>query len=537
MLLEINNRRTHVDWESKKERRWLDDVLSIDVPNAEYVPAFKNGLWDGKKRLLDGRTSTFPTGLLSFVLEQNQGRTKPFHVEVSDRRTYPYDPHLSLELSTTEWREYLEEQGFTPDKRKCQYQAQAVTRIMQKTLKGYPEIPWMRGVVQLPTGSGKTILGAGLLHALERPMNTLFLCNRLDLLVQSREALQKVLNQPIGMLGQGKRELYSITCATVQTLKPKHECQNCGHRFTRTKHVCPKCRSRNCVEAYVLDTLEDWLNHCKVLIIDECHKVGFNEYATVLDRVPAYTRIGLSATPFSRRDPGDVLLLGVTSDVVARLRPSRLTEKGLLARPVIELVACREPRLDFDPMDESTRSDDALRRKEALRRYRIAYKDCVVENEERHGIIVSLAKLCVDNGWPTLILVTQIRHGHVLRDILSTTVPKVEYLHGTAKIDERRLVTAKFIAGDVPVLIASTIFDEAVDIPNIKALILAGAGNSPIKTIQRVGRGMRKKGGDNVLHVYDFMDLTNKALRKQSMERVSTYEAQGYEVIDTIKEY
>jgi superfamily II DNA or RNA helicase len=524
MLLHVRNKTTRVDFDLEEEEEWLDDLLAVDVPNAKYVPAYKRGQWDGKKRFLNGTFSTFPTGLLPLVLRDNE----QYDIEVVDKRKAPF-PKVE-DLTVVEWTTHLEDVDFTPDAKKCWYQVKGINKILNKTVQG---LPWPRGVVQLPTGSGKTILAAGLLWAMDQP-STLFLCNRLDLLVQSKKVLEDVLQTEIGILGAGKKQLENITVATVQTLRTKHLCLSCNRKFSIKKRRCTRCKSGRYKEVYVDDRLPEWLKRVQVLIIDECHKVGFNEYSVVLSRVPAYYRIGLSATPFSRRDPGDVLLVGVTGETVARLRTSSLTNKGVLAHPVIELVACQDPRIDFEPYDRTW--TDARRRREAMRRYRIAYRDGVVQNGERNGIIASLAKLCVDNGWPTLILVKQILHGRILSQALSSFLPNVAFLHGSAKLVERTKAVAKFKKGLVPVLIASTIFDEAVDIPNIKAMILAGAGNSPIKTIQRVGRGMRAKKGDNKLYVYDFLDLTSDVLREQSMNRISIYEAQGYTVLDEVKD-
>jgi superfamily II DNA or RNA helicase len=64
-----------------------------------------------------------------------------------------------------------------------------------------------------------------------------------------------------------------------------------------------------------------------------------------------------------------------------------------------------------------------------------------------------------------------------------------------------------------------------------------GVGNkSVLKTIQRVGRGLRKKDtGENVVTVIDFIDRTSDYLYRHSVSRCSVYvkmKIKIYEVLD-----
>src|SRR5690606_25588717 len=71
----------------------------------------------------------------------------------------------------------------------------------------------------------------------------------------------------------------------------------------------------------------------------------------------------------------------------------------------------------------------------------------------------------------------------------------------------------------LPVLIASRILDEGVDVPTIDALILAGSRKSRIKTMQRLGRGLR---GDKLIAV-EFANFTNDYLLRHSLQRYEDY--------------
>jgi superfamily II DNA or RNA helicase len=104
----------------------------------------------------------------------------------------------------------------------------------------------------------------------------------------------------------------------------------------------------------------------------------------------------------------------------------------------------------------------------------------------------------------------------------------------TEEVERRKelLVSGKIIA-----LIASPIFGEGVDLPasddfpGILGLVIADGGQSVANVLQKIGRGLRRKKGDNSLAVVDFADTTHKWLARHSQERMALYESEGFEVI------
>ena len=78
------------------------------------------------------------------------------------------------------------------------------------------------------------------------------------------------------------------------------------------------------------------------------------------------------------------------------------------------------------------------------------------------------------------------------------------------------------------VLIATTILDEGVDVPNINAMIYARGGKSIRKLLQGVGRGLRKKADGSNLRIYDFIDNTAYVLIKQSQQRLEILQKEKF---------
>lgn len=93
---------------------------------------------------------------------------------------------------------------------------------------------------------------------------------------------------------------------------------------------------------------------------------------------------------------------------------------------------------------------------------------------------------------------------------------------------ERRKEVLDMLRAGSGIVISSPIFDEGVDIPSLDCVILAGGGKSQVKLLQRIGRGMRHKDGDNTMKIYDFLDDTNKILLRHSEKRIETYASEGF---------
>jgi superfamily II DNA or RNA helicase len=81
-------------------------------------------------------------------------------------------------------------------------------------------------------------------------------------------------------------------------------------------------------------------------------------------------------------------------------------------------------------------------------------------------------------------------------------------------------------------IIASSIFDEGVDVRPLSALILAGSGKSQTRALQRIGRVIRSYEGKKDAIIIDFFDDI-KYMRKHSQARRKMYKTEPkFEISD-----
>ena len=143
---------------------------------------------------------------------------------------------------------------------------------------------WMkggrRGVVVMPTGTGKTFMAFLCIEKVSRP--ALVVTPKIDLMVQWARELEQSFGVEVGMVGAGEFNYKPLTVTTYDS-------------------------------AYI--HLERWANRYGLVIFDECHHLPGATYSESANASLAPFRLGLTATP-DRADGGDQLLpqlIGPTS--------------------------------------------------------------------------------------------------------------------------------------------------------------------------------------------------------------------------------
>jgi len=83
---------------------------------------------------------------------------------------------------------------------------------------------------------------------------------------------------------------------------------------------------------------EDVLLSCDGLIADELHRAAAHSYSRVMLRSRASFRIGMSATPLMRRDPRNVLTMGLFGPVLYSISLQRLQAEGVLPQGSVKTI-------------------------------------------------------------------------------------------------------------------------------------------------------------------------------------------------------
>ena len=366
---------------------------------------------------------------------------------------------------------------------------------------------WSRGkwgIVEMPTGSGKTLLALRAICVVQR--GTLILVPTLELLTQWCGVLETLLGIRPGVIGGGSHQLEPVTVCTYASAYRKGE--HFGNRFC-------------------------------LVVFDECHHLAGAGYARIADGLIAPYRLGLSATIESapleeptRATPGrpgdgafstGEALKPLTGPVVYRASIAEMSG-GVLAPYRIETLEA-----DLSPREQADYA-------EARGRYR--------DFAKKAGIVVDSAA-----GWKRFVfaasrtpegrqaleafyhqrriafapeakfkalaeILSRHRNSRVLiftNDNLTAYEVSRRFLlpiitHQT-KVSERKVIMERFRANRWPFLVTSRVLNEGVDLPEVNVAVVLSGTASVREHVQRLGRILRKAPGKEAV-LYEVLSRT-----------------------------
>ena len=156
------------------------------------------------------------------------------------------------------------------------------------------------------------------------------------------------------------------------------------------------------------------------------------------------------------------------------------------------------------------------------------YDSAIVLNEVRNQRIVKELIACPK---PAFVMCTRLGHARVLHNLaesLGFSLPAV--MSGDTSNKDRTQTIKDLQSGKEKAIIATTIFDEGVDLPELRTLIFAGGGKSTVAQLQRIGRGLRTFAVKHEILVIDFNDTSGAILKRHSAARHKVWVDEGFTI-------
>lgn len=471
-----NNKECQLQTENEEVVKKVKKLLSFKASGVEYTQAYKNG-WNGVTYLLSNK-GTFGLGLLNHVINN----LPEFEFEIVDNRKNTFE-YVPMNLSKK-----LESINMVP--REHQLRCLDAARKNNK------------GILRSATGSGKSLIAA--MIAAEFNESTIIYVIGLDLLQQFHNLFSKIFDEEIGWIGNGIVNPKRITIASIWSLGSSLD-------FKKTLFLDDEATKELPASLQDKKKILECLKSAKTHIIDECHACTCDTIQSIYKFIDPKRIYGLSGTPY-RDDGSDLLVTSLLGEIIEDVSASELIEKKILTEPIIKFVMVPHQNIQ-------------------VRTYNEVYKEYIVCNEYRNNMILSQSMKLIEKGYKVLVLFKTIDHGKMLLDMFRDKDVNCDLLNGNDSLDKRNEVKAKLEAGNLDCLIASTILDIGFDAPILSALVLAGAGKSKIRALQRIGRIIRFHPSKKRCAVVDFMDNC-RFLDKHSKIRYETYKQEsGFKIL------
>jgi len=334
-----------------------------------------------------------------------------------------------------------------------------------------------RALVVAATGLGKTILAAldSLVVVPPGEGRVLFVAHRQELLVQAREAFERVRTGTHGFVHQDEKSV-------------------------RSDHVY--------ASVWSLDAIDDaTLADFAYVVVDEAHHGAAGSYERLFTRSRARFVLGLTATP-ERLDGANIYPLfdGVVAwerTLLEAIRVGWLVPFHYFGVP--------------DPVDYSkltaTRGPTGYRDDELeAAMLRGARTDCVLAAlaDPRHA------------GTRSLVFCVSIAHAEHTAKALRGASMRVACVHSGPGAAARGRALDNLRAGRLDAIVAVDVFNEGIDVPEIDRVVLLRPTDSPTVFLQQIGRGLRLHPGKTALTVLDLVGNHRRARARLELLGVSS---------------
>jgi DNA excision repair protein ERCC-3 len=342
------------------------------------------------------------------------------------------------------------------------------------------------GVVVLPCGAGKTLVGAAAM-AMAKATTLILVTNTVAARQWRDELLRRttLTADEIGEYSGAKKEIRPITIATYQVMTTK----------------------RKGVYAHLeLFDARDW----GLILYDEVHLLPAPIFRFTAD-IQARRRLGLTAT-LVRED-------GREGDVFSLIGPKRFDApwKEIEAQGYIAPAECIEVRVTLPERERL-----AYATAEPDERYRL----CSTSPEKSY-VVEQLVNL--HQGDPTLVI------GQYL-DQLDELAARLDVplIKGETTVKERERLFNAFRVGEITTLVVSKVANFSIDLPEASVAIqVSGAFGSRQEEAQRLGRVLRPKADGRAAHFYAIVarDTVDQDFA-QHRQRFLAEQGYSYTIVD-----
>lgn len=431
--------------------RELSEYFTFFVPGYQFVPAYRNRIWDGKIRLFNLQTNQLYLGLVPYLTEFCDEREYAYSHDLIEDEYSVYHAHKFFETLN------LHSQGKPIGVR--EHQQNAFIEAVQKR----------RALLLSPTASGKSLI--------------IYLLFRQLLQYQNLKGL-----------------IIVPTTSLVEQLYTDFEDYSTENGFIVSDNVHRIYQGKDKVTDKKL-TISTWQSLYKLppdyfkqfdyVIGDEAHLFKAQSLTSILTAcVNAKYRIGLTGTLDGTKTHKLVLegLFGPTKKVVTT---KELIDKKQLSPFNIKCLVLKHPEEICEQMKGISYPDE------------LKY---LIESENRNRFIRNLA-VSLDKN--TLVMFQMKKHGKKLYEMIKEKAVgrNVYFVDGDVETEVREEIRKVMEVENNSIFVASFgTTSTGTNIRNLHNIIFTSPSKSRVRNLQSIGRGLRQSEGKEIATLYDIAD-------------------------------
>lgn len=255
----------------------------------------------------------------------------------------------------------------------------------------------------------------------------------------------------------------------------------------------------------ILERHPEWGRTFGLVLLDEAHHAPAYTFQRILRMLPAYYRLGLTATP--DREDGLSSLIGWSfGDVLLERTTREMIHLGYLMPAEILIVSTGFTWTYDGP--------------EKLRLH--ALETDLAEDLSRNALIADTIARDAKAGETCLVLVRTREHAKELAEMIGLRGVEARAVTGKTAKKKRKGSISDLREGRLPVVVATSLADEGLDLPRLSVIALAAPARAKGATVQRLGRLLRVWKGKKP-RLYDFVDDEVDVLASRATARRKVY--------------
>jgi len=431
----------------------LSEYFTFFVPGYQFVPAYRNRIWDGKIRLFSLQTNQIYLGLI------------PYLKEFCKERSYKYEyEELEDEFSIYQAQKFassvnLHSQNIPIEVR--EHQLDAFIHGMQSR----------RALLLSPTASGKSLI------------IYLFFRQFLDY-----QGLKGLIIVPTTSLVE---QLYSDFI--------DYSSHN-GFEVSKNVHRIYQGKDKNSETAKLYISTwqslykmpKEYFEQFDYMIGDEAHLFKAQSLVSIMTAaINTKYRIGLTGT-LDGTKTHKLVLEGLFGPVKKVITTKELIEKKQLSDFNIKCLVLKHPDDKCEEARDWTYAEEI---------------DYLINCHDRNRFIRNLAISMKKN---TLVLYQMVeKHGKILFDMINQKAGnrKVFFVHGGVDTEDREMIRSIMEKENDAIIVASFgTFSTGINIRNLHNIVFASPSKSRVRNLQSIGRGLRQNSGKEIATLYDIAD-------------------------------
>lgn len=462
----------------------LYEAFSFYVPGYQFMPSYRNKMWNGKIYQVDRRSRTIPFGLLHRLYKFCAGRGYELKIDRSIINGMN-SPCVEEVYNALSWFPLTDEgEEIEP----YDYQWTAIRHAIQCN----------RSLLISPTGSGKSLI--------------IYMMIRWYLQFFGKKVLIIV---PTTSLVE---QMYSDFLNYAETDNSFDE--SLMHRIYSGHEKKSEAKITISTWQSIYKLPKSWFSEYEMVVGDEVHLFKAKSLISIMNKLTnAWFRVGTTGT-LDGTQVHEHVLEGCFGPKFKVTSTKELIDRDVLSKLSIDV-------LTLQYKDEEKKAFGKKKYMEEI--------DYIISHDRRNDFIKNLTLSQKGNS---LVLFTRVeQHGVPLYEAISKEAEgrQVFFVSGKTKVDDReriRRLTEKEHNGII--IASSQVFSTGINIKNLHNVIFASPTKSQIRVLQSIGRSLRKPENGQPAKIYDLCDDLRWKTRRNytfnhGLERVKIYAREKFE--------